>query len=203
MNPEPEIRRLLDLMPASGRMVTKIVPQPRRSQVIETPFPWPWDRRARPIYINFNLWRRLSRPQRDLLLLEAVSWLLGIEWFKPGIYQGVLLAGVVGGTVEIVQGDAVGVLVAGGLSVLAGRQIWQDARSVRTQLDSDEAAIEVARQRGYSSEEAAKHLRSAIEAVAEMEGRSSLDFSELVRAQHLKRLAQQSPVSVPERVKQE
>ena len=72
MNPEPEIRRLLDVMPASGRMLTKIVSRPQQSQVIDTPFPLPWSQ-ERPIFINFDLWRRLSKPQRDLVILSKIS----------------------------------------------------------------------------------------------------------------------------------
>ncbi|PSO52455.1 MAG: hypothetical protein BRC40_11025 [Cyanobacteria bacterium QH_8_48_120] len=203
MNPEPEIRRLLDLMPASGRMLTKIVHKPQQSQVIQTPFPLPWNRNTRPIYINFDLWRELSKPQRDLLLLRAVSWLIEIKWFKPDLYQGIVLAGLLGGTFEIVQADAIGVVVAGGLSAIAGGQVWRNTRSVQTQLDSDEAAIKVAQRRGYEAVEAAEHLLAAIEEVAQMEGRSSLNFTELIRSQNLKAIANHSPVGVPEKIKQE
>ncbi|MGH2414644.1 MAG: DUF3318 domain-containing protein, partial [Microcystaceae cyanobacterium] len=96
MNLESEISRLLDVMPASGRMLTKIVSKPQQSKVIDIFFPMPWNRDSRPIYINFELWRRLSKPQRDLLILRAVSSLTGIKWFKPDIYQGVALAALLG-----------------------------------------------------------------------------------------------------------
>ena len=76
MEPNIEIRRLLDLMPASGRMMTKIVSKPEQKQVIDAAFPLPLSQ-ARPIYINFDLWRRLPKPQRDLLLLQRVCWLTG------------------------------------------------------------------------------------------------------------------------------
>jgi len=39
MNPEPEIRRLLDIMPASGRMMSKIINKPPQSTVIDCQFP--------------------------------------------------------------------------------------------------------------------------------------------------------------------
>jgi hypothetical protein len=108
MNPEPEIRRLIELMPASGRMLTKIVSKPQQNTLIESPFPKPWSQ-ERPIYINFDLWRRLPKPQRDLLLLRTVCWLIGVKWFKPELYQGFILAGLLGGILELAQGDAVGV----------------------------------------------------------------------------------------------
>ncbi|MCA1993787.1 MAG: DUF3318 domain-containing protein [Coleofasciculus sp. S288] len=202
MNPDPEIRRLLELMPASGRMLTKIVSRPQQIAVIESPFPTPWNR-SRPIYINFDLWRRLPRPQRDMLLLRAVSWLIGVKWFKPDLYQGVVLAGVLGGIVELAQGDAVGVVVATGLSALAGTQIWRSTRNSQSELDADEAAIKVATRRGYTETEAARHLLRAIEAVAEIEGRSGLNFTELIRSQNLRAIAGLSSVGVPDTVKQE
>ncbi|MFO0172845.1 MAG: DUF3318 domain-containing protein, partial [Aphanizomenon sp.] len=98
MEPNIEIRRLLDLMPASGRMMTKIVSKPEQKQVIDAAFPLPLSQ-ARPIYINFDLWRRLPTPQRDLLLLQRVCWLTGVKWLQPHIYQGVVLAGLVGGII--------------------------------------------------------------------------------------------------------
>lgn len=196
MNPQPEIRRLLDLMPASGRMMTKIVSKPEQPQVLDSPFPMPWVR-ERPIYINFDLWRRLSKGQRDLLLLSAVSRVLGVKWFKADLYQGVVLAGIVGGVVELVQGDAIGVVVAGGLSALAATQIWRGTRSSERELEADLAAIKVAVRRGYTETEAANHLLLAIETVGEIEGRGGLDFLDLIRCQNLKAIANLSPVGVP------
>jgi len=202
MEPTTEIRRLLDLMPASGRMTTKIISKREQTQVIESPFPLPWQQERR-ISINFELWRRLSQPQRDLILLRTVSWLTAVKWFKPDIYQGIVLAGLLGATVEMLQGDAVGTLVAGALAAIAGNRIWRTYRSSQSEINADEAAIRVAQRRGYSEAEAAKHLLSAIEAVAKIEGRPSLDFLELVRCQNLRAIAGFSPVSVPEAIKDE
>ena len=197
MEPNAEIRRLLDLMPASGRMLTKIVSKPEQAKVIDATFPLPWNS-ERPIYINFDLWRRLTKPQRDLLLLRTVSWLTGVKWFKPDIYQAVAIAGLLGGFVESAQADAVGVVVAGGLTTLAMLRIWRTNRSQQTELNADEAAIRVAQRRGYSEAEAAEHLLSAIEAVAKIEKRSGLDFTELIRSQNLRAIAGLSSVPVPE-----
>jgi len=202
MEPTTEIRRLLDLMPASSRMIAKIVSKPQQSKVIDSPFPLPWNQ-ERPVFINFDLWRRLSQPQRDLLLLRMVSWLTGVKWFKPDIYQGVVLAGLLGSAVELVQGDAVGVVVAGGLTGIAGTRIWRNNRSSQSQLDADEAAIRIAQRRGYNEAEAAQYLLSAIEAAAKIEGRSSLDFKELIRCQNLRAIAGLSPMGIPEAVKDE
>lgn len=201
MSVESEISRLLDVMPASGRMLTKIVSKPQQSKVIDTSFPMPWNRDSRPININFDLWRRLSRPQRDLLILRTVSILTGVKWFKPDIYQGIALAGLAGTLVEAIQVDAIGILVAGGLTAIAANQIWRSNRSVQRELDADEAAIKVALRRGYTEVEASQNLLSAIEAVAEIEGRPSLNFTELIRTQNLRAIAKISGIGVPETVK--
>jgi len=201
MNPEPEIRRLLDIMPASGRMMCKIINKPQQSKVIDSQFPLPWNR-DRPIYINFDLWRLLSKPQRDLLILRTVSFLMNIKWFKPDIYQGAAVAGIVGTVVELLQGDAVGIAIAGGLTGLAMTRIWRDNRSSQVELDADEGAVQVALRRGYSESEAAKHLLGAIEAVAQIEGRS-LDFNGLIRCQNLRAISGISAVGVPDRVRQD
>ncbi|MCC5653393.1 DUF3318 domain-containing protein [Nostoc sp. XA013] len=200
MEPNVEIRRLLDVMPASGRMTTKIVSKPEQAKVIDASFPQPWNQ-ARPIYINFDLWRRLTKPQRDLLLLQMVSWLTGVKWFKPNIYQGVVLAGLLGGLLEAAQSDVVGVAVAGGLTAIAAFRIWRTNKSQESELNADAAAIRIAQRRGYSEAEAAQHLLSGIEAVAKIEGRSSLNFTELIRCQNLRAIAGLSAVGIPETYK--
>ncbi len=196
MEPIAEIRRLYDVMPASGRIMTKILSKPEQTKVIDVSFPLPWNR-ERPIYINFDLWRRLTKPQRDLILLRTVCWLTGVRWFKPDIYQGIAIAGILGGLVEFWQTDPVGVVVAGGLTTLAVYRITAINRSQHSQLNADEAAIKVAQRRGYSEVEAAQHLLSAIETVTKIEGRNVLDFHELIRCQNLRAIAGLSSVGVP------
>ena len=176
----------------------KIINKPQQSKVIDCHFPLPWNR-DRPIYINFDLWKLLSKPQRDLLILRNVSFLGNIQWFKVDIYQGAALAGVVGTVVELLQGDAIAVPIAGGLTGLAVTRIWRDNRSSQVELDADETAIKVALRRGYSEEEAARHLLSAIEAVAQIEG-SGLDFNALIRCQNLRAIAGISAVGVPDSI---
>jgi Protein of unknown function (DUF3318) len=203
MNLDTEISHLLELMPASGRMMTKIVSQPQQSKVIESSLPMPWQQGIRPISINFDLWRNLSRPQRDLLLLRNVCSLIGVKWFKPNVYQAIAAAGLLGLAIEIGQADAVGMVVAGGLTALAANQIWRNNRSLQRELDIDEAALKVAVRRGYIETEAARHLLSAIETVAEIEGRPSLNFTELLRYQNLRAIGNLSTVGVPSSLRQE
>ncbi|NET02150.1 MAG: DUF3318 domain-containing protein [Sphaerospermopsis sp. SIO1G2] len=182
-----EIRRLLDVMPASGRMTTKIVSKPEQQKVIDAAFPLPWIQ-DRPIFINFDLWRRLTKPQRDLLLLYQVSWLTGVKWIQPDIYQGVVLLGLLGGVIEAAQGDIIGVIIAGGLSTFAGTRIWQNNQSQAAELMADNTAIRIAQRRNYSEANAAEYLLTAIEMVAKIEGRN-LDFNELIRCQNLRAIA--------------
>jgi hypothetical protein len=202
MTQSSEVYRLIDLMPASGRMYCKLVDKPEQAAVIHTDLPLPWHR-SRPISINFDLWGRLSRPQRDLLLLRTVSWLTGIKWLKPDLNRGLAIAGVVGTLVEFAQADAVGVLTAGGLTALAGLQAWRSIQSPQREIEADEAAIQIAQRRGYSESEAAAHLLAAIEAVAKIELRSGLRFTELLRSQNLRAIAGLSPVSVPEALRRD
>ena len=197
MDPAIESYRLLDLMPASGRMVTKIQSKPQQPTVIESPFPKPWDK-PRLIFVNFDLWSRLSQRQRDLLMLRTVCWQLGIQWFKVDIYQGLVAAGILGTLFELVLFDAVGIVIAGSLTGLAAYQIWRNQRSSQSELLADEAAIRVAQRRGYTETEAAQNLLEAIQTVATIEGRPSLSFTELIRCQNLRAIAGLSPLGVPE-----
>lgn len=201
INPEPEIRRLLDVMPASGRMTTKLVSKPEQRVVVDSPLPMPWVR-DRPIYINFDFWSRLARPQRDLLILRTVGWLGAVKWFQPNVNLGLVAAGALGVGVELLQQDFVGIAAAGALSTIALSQIWRSNHSSRIELDADETALRVAQRRGYSETEAARHLLSAIELVAQLEARG-LSFTELLRLQALRAIAGLSPVGVPEAIKRE
>lgn len=197
-NPNDEMSYLLELMPASGRMYCKLLEAPRQSSVITAPLPRPWQQ-TRPIAINFDLWMQLPRPQRDLLLLQSVNRMNQVQWLKPNLYQGVAIAGLVGAVWEFSQGNALGALVAGGVTAFAGNQIWRSQTSDQRQLEADAAAIQIAQWRGYSPTEAADHLRRAIEAVARLEQRS-LDVAELMRCRRLRAIAQPSPLGVPDAV---
>jgi len=188
MEPKVELRRLSDLMPASARSRVKILSKPEQSKVIDASFPLPWHR-ERVIYINFDLWRNLTKQQRDLLLLRTTNWLTAVEWFKPNIYQIVVLAGIFGGLVESVQGDAVGVVAAGGLSAIAMLRIWRNNHSQEREIAADLSAIALVQRRGYSEAQAAQYLLSAIETVAKIEKRSTLNFIELIRCSNLRRMA--------------
>ncbi|MFZ9737094.1 MAG: DUF3318 domain-containing protein [Prochlorotrichaceae cyanobacterium] len=196
--PETEIFRLCELMPASGRMYIKIQNKPEQRQVLEMSFPRPWQRQ-KVIQINFDLWQRLDKGQRDLILLRSVSWLLGVKWFKPDIYQGATAVGLVASLGEFFEGDLVGLVAAGGLTVVAALQVWRINRSPQRELEADEAGIRIATRRGYTEMEAAKNLYTGIERLAQLEGRGQLDFAQLMRCQNLKTIAGLSRIGVPDR----
>jgi GAF domain-containing protein len=74
------------------------------------------------------------------------------------------------------------------------------SQSQKSELNADKTAISIAQRRNYSeTEEAAQHLLTAIETVPRIEGRSGLDFSELIRCQNLRAImiAGFSPIAMP------
>lgn len=192
-NPEPEILRLLDLLPASARMTVKLVSRPEQSSVLVAPFPLPW-KRDRPIYVNFDLWRRIPRPQRDLLMLRQACWVMGVRWVEPSWYQGAALVGLASAAWQMSQGDALGAVASGGLAGLAGWQIWRNTQRTERELEADLDAISVANRRGYSEPEAARALLEGIETVAQLERRPGMEFVELLRCQRLRAIAGLSPL---------
>lgn len=185
---EQEISRLLDVLPASGRMYCKIVSNPSQSSLIQIRPPLP-GQGLRPISINLDLWQQLPQGQRDLLLLRSASWLVNYKWVSPNLFTGLAAIGAIATMVEFSQGDGLGTLVAGGITAAAGAQLWRSHRSPQRDLAADEAAVRIAQRRGYSESEAAKHLINAIQAAAQIEGRGGPSVVELVRCQHLKAIA--------------
>ncbi len=188
MNPDMEISRLFELMPASGRMGIKIFSKPEQNLVIYTPQPLPWSR-ERQIYINFDLWRYLSVPRQDLLILSAVGHLLQIKWLQPSWYQGMAVAGLIGGWVELSQGDAIGMVVSSGLALVGLRQLWQRTNESELAVAADQKALQIAMRRDYTEVKAAEELYRAIVQVAEIENKRGLSFTELLRCQNLKAIA--------------
>jgi hypothetical protein len=200
VNTNAEITRLKDLMPASGRMKTRIFIDDRQSTVIETPFPRPWQR-SHSISINWRLWQELSVSQRDILFLHHVSWLTSVRLLKPELYQGITAVGLVGTLFELFQADAVGILAAGGLTAIAATQVWRANTGNQAKLVADETAIRIAQRRGYSERDAVRHLLEAIEAVPLIEGRGGMSYTELLRSQQLKSRLGTVNVPPPERLR--
>ncbi len=183
---ETEIRRLKELMPASGRMLVKLQAQPKQSRVIDCDFPKPWQFGDRLVKINFSLWWELTIQERDLLMLSVVCRLVNIRWFKPDLYQGLTVAGAIAVGVQLWQRDGVGMVVAGGLTALAAQQIWRGYQSNEREIEADGQALKVAVRRGYRQKEAIQALLTAIENAARIENRSTPSFNELLRCQNLR-----------------
>ncbi|MEM7556771.1 MAG: DUF3318 domain-containing protein [Cyanobacteria bacterium P01_A01_bin.84] len=198
MEPNLEIRRLLNLLPASGlsssrKMAIKVVNKPEQRKVIDEIFPLPWDR-ERLIYINFDLWQHLTRQQRDLIFLRTVCWLMEVKWLQLDLNQGLVLVGIIAGLIESSQQDVVGVAVSLGLITFALFNIWKKNKSQDSEINADIAAIRIPTRRGYSQVEAAEYLLSAIETIAELEKHPNLDFIDLIRIQNLRAIAGLSPI---------
>ncbi|MGF1515660.1 MAG: DUF3318 domain-containing protein [Elainellaceae cyanobacterium] len=184
---DAELGRLSDLLPASGRMWCKLVSQPNQRQAIAANLPKLWSRIC-TITINLDLWHKLPQAQRDLLLLHAACRGTAVRWIEPGLYQGGLGVGLAVLLVEAVRGDAAGIVVFGGISALAARQIWRSVHSVQAEMNADAHAIRVATRRGYGEAEAAQHLIAGIKALPKIDGRVST-ADELLRCQALKSTA--------------
>ena len=197
-----EASRLLDIMSASGRMMTKIVGKQDQNTIIQTTFPTPWNNH-RVIYLNFDLWMNLPKAQRDLIMLRTVSWLGKIQWFKPSINQGIFGVGLVGIISQLIEADVIGILVSSSLTTIGLIRIWQSNHNIEAELAADEMAIRVATRRGYEAPSAANHLLQGIENVAKIEGRNNFNFAELIRSQNLKAIAGLSSVGVPAKVRKE
>lgn len=195
MNLDTEIHRLVELMPASGRMYCKIVSRPNQATVIAAQLPLP-TQETRPIWVNFDLWQQLSEPQRDLLLLRTVSWLISIRWLKPSLYQGLAIAGVVLTSLELLQMNAAGMITFGGVTAIAIAQLWRKNRNNEVEMAADEKAVQIAQRRGYTQMAAAQALLEAVERVAQIEQRQ-LSFVELLRCQKLRAVITPLPLSVP------
>jgi len=197
VNPNAEISRLRELMPATARMKTKLMLNDRQINVIKAEFPRPWQQ-AHTVSINLDRWHQLAVAERDLLFLRTVCWVTLANVLKPNWYQALAGAGLAGGVVELLQGDAVGVVAATGVAALAGWQIWRGVSGPQTDIAADDKAVQVALRRGYDQADAATALIRAIEAVPPLEGRRVLTVNELVRCQNLRVLTGRSEFSVPE-----
>ncbi|WP_035984621.1 DUF3318 domain-containing protein [Leptolyngbya sp. KIOST-1] len=197
VNPNAEIGRLRELMPATARMKTKLMLNDRQPSVIKAEFPRPWHQ-AHTVSINLDLWHQLAVSDRDLLFLRTVCWVTLANLLKPNWYQALAGAGLAGGAFELFQGDAVGVVAAVGVTALASWQIWRGVTGPQIEVAADDKAVQVAQRRGYDQAEAAAALIRAIEAVPPLEGRRVLTVNELIRCQNLRVQTGRSEFPVPE-----
>ncbi|MFN3926628.1 MAG: DUF3318 domain-containing protein [Pseudanabaenaceae cyanobacterium] len=199
LDPAQETARLKDLLPASWRMRTTIKPSLVPYQVITSSALPPW-RNPLKVEINFALWSELALVERDLLFLREVSFDHQRNWLKFGVFQSLFILSLVGSLLQFNQGDLTGTAIALGLGSVSAWQVWRQTQGVAVQLSADWEAIQVAERRGYTQTTAAQALLASMARVAEIEGRTTPDFVELIRSQQLKVLAGLSDISIPSEV---
>jgi len=193
LDPSAEINRLKDLLPASWRMHTTIKSSLEQGQVIASTIPQPWQKTIK-VMLNFSLWDKLSRVERDLLLLREVSLRQQTSWFQVGPYQAITVLAGVGVLIQLNQTDFSGAVIALLLGVVSGIQIWRKSHSERVQLQADLEAIKAAERRGYTEIAATQALLEAIAHCAQLEGRKKPTFMELLRSQQLRAILGESAV---------
>ena len=197
MNINEEIARLRDLLPASWRMTTSIKSKAELSKPIASLPILPWQKGTQ-VNVDFRLWRQLPEAQRDMLFLYEVSWRQQTKWLQTGVYQGVAAIALIGGIIETVQGDVTGIAIALLLGTIGINQILRTHKSSQVQVQADNEAIEIAQKRNYSQVEAARALLEAIPAIARLMGRSTPEFTELIRCQNLRAIAGLSKTTIPD-----
>ncbi len=187
---DQEIQRLRDLLPASLRPVISIEPAPGygvEDLIRLKPRP-PWQPTG-TFQINLQQWRMIPEPQRDLLFLREVGWFDSRTWFQPGLYQGIVVIGAISTLAELALQNGFSVLLAGGVTGLAIRQIWQDRNRETVHFDADDFALQRAQFRGYDRQAAARHLLTALEQVQKLDRAEPLS---IMRLQRLQAIAQGS-----------
>ena len=199
MNINEEIARLRDLLPASWRMTTSIKSKAELSKPIASLPILPWQKGTQ-VNVDFRLWRQLPEAQRDMLFLYEVSWRQQTKWLQTGVYQGVAAIALIGGIIETVQGDVTGIAIALLLGTIGINQILRTHKSSQVQVQADNEAIEIAQKRNYSQVEAARALLEAIPAIARLMGRSTPEFTELIRCQNLRAIAGLSKTTIPDTI---
>ena len=199
MNINEEIARLRDLLPASWRMTTSIKSKAELSKPIASLPILPWQKGTQ-VNVDFRLWRQLPEAQRDMLLLYEVSWRQQTKWLQTGVYQGVAAIALIGGIIETVQGDVTGIAISLLLGTIGINQILRTHKSSQVQVQADNEAIEIAQKRNYSQVEAARALLEAIPAIARLMGRSTPEFTELIRCQNLRAIAGLSKTTIPDTI---
>lgn len=163
-----ETERLRDLLPASFRPLITIVPHFGGEALLISRRKAPWQPQG-TIAIDFRRWQGIPQPQRDLLFLREVGWLDNRNWLQPGFYQSLALFGGITTVAELSLQHPFSALLAGGITALSVRQIWQNLNRESAHFDADEFALRRAQFRGYTRQEAAQHLADAIEQVLKLD----------------------------------
>lgn len=186
-NLQEEIQRLRDLLPASLRPLLTIeaMPYGANDRLLRVKPRPPWQPTG-TLQIDFSRWANIPQPQRDLLFLREAGWFDSRNWLQPGLYQGLAVSGVLATVLELTLQNPLSVVLAGGVTGLAVRQIWSGMNSDTAHFDADEFALRRAQYRGYDRRSAARHLVLALENVQRVD---KSDVQIVMRLQRLKAIA--------------
>ncbi len=184
---QAEILRLRDLLPASLRPLITIQAASAQEHLISLRRTGLWQSQGL-ILLQFRPWLSLPQTQRDLLFLREVGWFDCRNWLQPGLYQGLALMGGISFLGELLAQNPVSVVLAGGVTGLALRQIWQDQQGEAAHFNADDFALKRAQFRGYERREAARHLLAGMESAQRIDRTDALT---VMRLQRLQAIAQQ------------
>ncbi len=182
---QEETERLRDLLPASLRPLISIVPNFGGDALLLSRRKAPWQPQG-TIAIDFRRWQGIPQPQRDLLFLREVGWFDNRNWLQPGFYQSLALMGGITTLAELSLQHPFSALLAGGITALSARQIWQNLNRESAHFDADEFALRRAQYRGYARQEAAQHLVDGLEQTLKLD---PTDILTALRLQRLKAIA--------------
>ncbi|MDX2272440.1 MAG: DUF3318 domain-containing protein [Cyanobacteriota bacterium] len=189
-----EFDRLLQFLPIEIRPEVQIeIGTPDQSRIVQSLWRFPWQKYSR-FAIDLSRWQRLGVDQQKLYFLReavmATELALGDNWSALLLYPALIGAGSMGILVELQMGDNLGMGLAAGLAASAVFLLRKAEKGQKPQVSADEFAIRYASQNGYSSEQAASILLSALQQVAMLENRTKDDYDTIMRRRNLEYLSQ-------------
>ncbi|NJK61711.1 MAG: DUF3318 domain-containing protein [Synechococcaceae cyanobacterium SM2_3_1] len=189
-----EFDRLIQFLPVEIRPEVQIeIGTPDQSRVVQSLWRFPWQKYSR-FAIDISRWQRLSADQQKLMFLReavmATELALGDNWSALLLYPALIGAGAMGIIVELQLGDNLGMGLAAGLAASAGFLLRRAEKGQKSQIIADEFAVRYAAQHGYSVQQAAALLLSAIQQIAMQEERTKEDYDTTIRRRNLEFLSQ-------------
>lgn len=189
-----EFDRLIQFLPVEIRPEVQIeIGTPDQSRIVQPLWRFPWQKYSR-FAIDLSRWQKLSSDQQKIYFLReavmATELALGDNWSALLLYPALIGAGTMGILVELQMGDNLGVGLAAGLAASAVFLLRKAEKGQKPQVAADEFAVRYASQNGYTSEQAASILLSALQQVAMMEDRVKNDYDTTMRRRNLEFLAQ-------------
>ncbi len=144
------------------------------------------------ILIDMPKWDQLAIDQRNLLFWHEVARVQADTIPKDGWEMAALAIGLGGAVGELWVQDGLLLILAMGLSGVAGWRLYQknnSDRTVREAIDADERAIQLATRFGYTLPNAYKSLGSALKALIDQTPKKRLRSKYQARLDALKKSA--------------